>query len=322
MKRLDESGPNALVQIQEPVNKFPDFVRYMVQRLRALCPTMEKVKIAQTLARAGLHMGPTTVGRILKEGAVPEPSPAAGSEVSRVVTAKRANHVWHVDLTTVPTGAGFWCSWLPFALPQSWPFSWWVAVIIDHYSRRVMGFTLFFQEPTSQAVRAFLGRAQATNRARPKYLICDKGPQFWCHGFKSWCQRTDVRPRFGAIGRHGSIAVIERAILTMKQLLRGLPLIPLRRDAFRHELAASFVWYNEHRPHMTLAGRTPNEVYFQRSPAHRSPRWEPRPDWPRRAPCSNPRTLVKGNPGVRLRLDVDYHAGRKDLPILQLNRAA
>ena len=185
-----------------------------------------------------------------------------------------------------------------------------------------MGFTLFFQEPTSQAVRAFLGRAQATNRARPKYLICDKGPQFWCHGFKSWCQRTAVRPRFGAIGRHGSIAVIERAILTMKQLLRGLPFVPLRRDAFRHELAASFVWYNEHRPHMTLTGRTPNEVYFQRSPAHRSPRWEPRPDWPRRAPCSNPRTLVNGEPGVRLRLDVDYHTGRKDVPILQLNRAA
>ena len=209
MKRLDESGPNALEQIREPVNKFPDFVRDMIQRLRALCPTMGKVKIAQTLARAGLHMGPTTVGRILKERPLPGPQPATGSESLRVVTAKRANHVWHIDLTTVPTGAGFWCSWSPFALPQSWPFSWWIAVIIDHFSRRVMGFTLFLQEPTSQAVRAFLGRALATNRVGPKYLICYKGPQFWCHGFKSWCQRTGVRPRFGAIGGHGSIAVTE-----------------------------------------------------------------------------------------------------------------
>ena len=28
MKRLDEDGPNALVQLHQPVNKFPEFVRY------------------------------------------------------------------------------------------------------------------------------------------------------------------------------------------------------------------------------------------------------------------------------------------------------
>jgi len=38
-----------------------------------------------------------------------------------------------VDLTAVPIG-GFWTSWLPFALPQCWPFCWWVVVVIDHYS--------------------------------------------------------------------------------------------------------------------------------------------------------------------------------------------
>ena len=41
---------------------------YRVVRLKTLCPTMGKVKIAQTLARAGLHLGATTVGRMLKEG--------------------------------------------------------------------------------------------------------------------------------------------------------------------------------------------------------------------------------------------------------------
>ena len=51
MRRLDESGPAALVQLCEPVNKFPDFVRYAVQRLKAICPGMGKVKIAEVLAR-------------------------------------------------------------------------------------------------------------------------------------------------------------------------------------------------------------------------------------------------------------------------------
>ena len=73
MKRLDEDGPDALVQLPVPVNKFPDFVHYVVQRLKTLCPAMGKVKIAQTLARAGLHLGTTTVGRMLKEKPRHEP---------------------------------------------------------------------------------------------------------------------------------------------------------------------------------------------------------------------------------------------------------
>jgi hypothetical protein len=30
VKRADEGGPNALVRLTKPVNKFPDFVRYIV----------------------------------------------------------------------------------------------------------------------------------------------------------------------------------------------------------------------------------------------------------------------------------------------------
>ena len=123
MRRLDEQGPDALVQIREPVNKFPEFVRYAVQRLRTLCPTLGKVKMAEILCRAGLHLGSTTVGRILNES--PRSAPTEVSRTTgRVVAAKEPNHVWHIDLTTVPTGRGFWAPWLPFALPQRWPFCW------------------------------------------------------------------------------------------------------------------------------------------------------------------------------------------------------
>ena len=34
LKRIDDQGANALLQLREPVNKFPDFVRYIVQRLK------------------------------------------------------------------------------------------------------------------------------------------------------------------------------------------------------------------------------------------------------------------------------------------------
>ena len=47
MKRLDEEGPAALVQLPgEPPNKFPQFVRHCVQRLKKLSPSMGKVKCA------------------------------------------------------------------------------------------------------------------------------------------------------------------------------------------------------------------------------------------------------------------------------------
>jgi hypothetical protein len=106
-KRLDEHGPDALVQLREPVNRFPDFVRYLVQRLKLLCPSLGKVKIAQVLARTGLHLAPSTVGRILNQPSTPKPA-APKQNASRVPTAKHPNHVWHVDLTTVPTSQGFW----------------------------------------------------------------------------------------------------------------------------------------------------------------------------------------------------------------------
>ncbi len=153
--------------------------------------------------------------------------------------------------------------------------------------------------------------------------MCDKGPQFWKGGFQAWCRRRGIRPRFGAIGQHGSIAVIERFVRTMKELLRlELSLVSFRRERFHRELALVLGWYNVHRPHMSLGGRTPDEVYFRRRPANRSPRFEPRSGWPRGSPCAKPWALVKGNHGATVQLHVSSHGGRKHLPLVRLNRAA
>ncbi|MCP4249287.1 MAG: transposase [bacterium] len=321
MKRVDEEGPDALVQIREPINKFPEFVRYAVQRLKALCPSLGKAKIAEMLCRAGLHLGTTTVGRILKESPAPPPAEATVSR-GRVVTAKCTNHVWHVDLTTVPTGAGFWAPWLPFALPQCWPFCWWLAVVIDHYSRRAMGFSIFTKRPTSLAVRSFLGRMIAQANAAPKYVICDKDTIFWCEEFKRWCRRKRIRPRYGAVGQHGSIALVERFIRTMKDEGTRRILVPQRGSTFCRKVNQFFTWYNVHRPHAALEGRTPNEVYFRLRSANRLPRLEPRKRWPRSSPCAGPRTLIAGQPGDRFTLEVDFHGGARHLPVLSLRRAA
>ena len=102
MKRVDEEGPDALVQLREPVNKFPEVFQYAVRLLKAVCPSrMGKGKTAQMLCRAELRLGTTTVGRMLKKKAKPASSRSEdAASGSRVVTAKRPDHVWNVDVTT------------------------------------------------------------------------------------------------------------------------------------------------------------------------------------------------------------------------------
>jgi len=135
---LHRADDDTLLQTNPPVNRFPDVVRYVVQRIKLFCPTLGKVKIAQKLARAGIHIGKTTVERILKESPAKQPEPpSADSGKQRRIVAKYPSHVWHADLTAVPISGGFWTSWIPNSLWQRWPVCWWVLNVEDHLSRRL-----------------------------------------------------------------------------------------------------------------------------------------------------------------------------------------
>ena len=321
-QRLDDEGPDALVQVSEPVNRFPKLVSHLVRRLRTLCPTLGTRRIAGTLARAGLHLGATTVRRILNPAPKPTPKSKRPSE-PRAVTAKTPNRVWHLDLTTVPTIGGFWISWLPFSLPQRWPFCWWVAVVVDHFSRRAIGSAHFKKEPTARHMTTFLGGVRRRIKRWPAHLITDHGVQFTAEEFGGWCRRRGIQQRFGAIGKYGSLAVIERFIKSMKnECTRLLPIVPLAQAAFARELDHYVAWYNADRPHSRFGARTPDEMYFGSFPACRRPRFEPRARWPRRSPCAQPHALVRGKPGAVVELIVQHRGGRRPLPVVALRRVA
>jgi transposase InsO family protein len=328
MKRLDEQGEGALVHTPTSVNKYPDFETYLVQRFTGLCPLMGRQKIAEVLARAGLHLGATTIQRMLAKD--PDPPRVAGNggiddrvePGTAIVTARAPNHVWHVDLTVVPTRAGFWTMLPPFASLQRWPFGYWVAVVVDHCSRRAVGFAVFRTRPTAQDVTAFLGRAVQIAGTKPRYIVTDKGRQFWCTTFQRWCRRQRIRPRFGAVDKHGSIAIVERFIRSMKAECCRRIGVPMQLNGLREELWLYMGWSNHHRPHQGLAGHTPDEVYFHRRPANARPRYEPRGRWPRGSGCAAPHANVKGRRGVRLHAQIRHLGGRQHLPIVALREAA
>ncbi len=196
IKMLDEEGPKSLLRMLRPVNKLPDFIRYIVARLKVLCPSMGKVKIAQSLAKAGLMLSASTVGRILKNNNRPKPAVCAAEPESIRTRARRPYHTWNIDLTVVPTSGGFWLSWLPFALPQVWPFCWRLACILDQYSRCVVGFAVFTKQPTALEIRDFLRRAVKNSRCKPKHIITDKGRQFTSKTFRKWCRRKGISLRW------------------------------------------------------------------------------------------------------------------------------
>lgn len=322
MSRLDEEGPDALVQLKAPVNKFPEFVAYIVRRLKTLCPSMGNERIAQVLCRAGLHLGSTTVRRMLADSQERRPDAASNSTSGRTVRATRPNHVWNVDLSTVPILRGFWVPWIPGAVAQRWPFCWWAAVAIDHFSRRVMGVAVFVSQPSAAAIQAFLDKTLRRYRVCPDHLITDHGRQFTAKTFARWCRRRGIRRRFGAVGKYGSIAVVERFIRTLKTECTRRIFVPYRLGDFQRELSWFVAWFNAERPHSGLDCRTPEEVYLGRRPACRAPRFEPRPRWPRNSPCAEPNTLIRGRPGMQLELEVQFRHGRKHLPVVELRRVA
>jgi transposase-like protein len=106
---IRRANDDSLLATTSPVNRFPDFVRHAVQQIKLFCPSLGKVKIAETLARVGIHIGKTTVGRIIKEKPCgpPEPTPEEDSNKSSRIVSKYPDHTWHADTTAVPISGGF-----------------------------------------------------------------------------------------------------------------------------------------------------------------------------------------------------------------------
>ena len=83
-----------------------------------------------------------------------------------------------------------------------------------------MGFTVFKTRPTSEKVTAAIDEIIEKAQTKPKHLIVDQGSEFKSDHFKKdWCKKHGILPRFGAVGKHGSVAVVERFHRTFKDIL-------------------------------------------------------------------------------------------------------
>ena len=137
-------------------------------------------------------------------------------------------------------------------------------VAIDHFSRKIVAVNpldgpnaAWVCDALEQAFRVF---------GPPKHIITDQQGVFTGGALHEQLGRWDVSHRLGAIGKHGSIAVTERAIQTLKyEWLRRVALV--RGIDHLTSLCAEFgEWYNRWRPHQTIEGATPDDFYRRDRP--------------------------------------------------------
>lgn len=319
-RRADERGEQELVRTPRPINRFPEFVREIVTDLAVTHPELGRRRIADHLARAGLHLASSTVRRIMRAPRErgPAPSGPRRSRPSKPVRATRPHHVWQVDLSVLPmSGGGFWVPWVPYALAQTWPFAWWIAVIIDQHSRKIVGFEVFHAPPSGAQVVAVFERSREAEGATPKYVVSDKGTQFTGDDYLRWCEWAGVEARYAATDSHRATAVIERFFRTLKQEHFRTGELLVRADDLRTRIGRFVRWYERHRPHQGLGGRTPHEVLHGLPPANEAPRLEPRARWPAGSPCAKPQVAVR-ELVEDLELVVEPFEGDDRMPVVSL----
>jgi transposase InsO family protein len=282
----DGPAPRPLVAPNPPVRRFADVVRAVVKTME-LAGFGGNDLIARTLARAGWKLSSRTVGRIRRKRWPSPPPPEAASGVPRAVRAKRPNHVWMVDLTDVKGLFGL----LTFK----------VAVVFDAFSRMPLSAKVFSKEASAHEIARFVSRT-SKRHGRPAHFVSDHARCFTGRVFRRRLLRLGVKQRFGAVGKKGSIALIERLWRTLKDTL-GLRLLrPLAAEDLMEKVEMGLVHYAYFRPHQGIGGATPAEIYFRRTPAHLSA-------------IPPPRSRVGEGP-MDLPFLIDYLDAERLLPVL------
>jgi putative transposase len=155
--------------------------------------------------------------------------------VDRNFTAAKRDQLWIADITYIPTWGGFL----------------YLAVVIDAWSRRVVGWAMATHLRTELVLDAL---DMALARRRPSDVIhhSDQGCQSTSLAFGMRCREAGVRPSMGSVGDAYDNAMCESFFATLECEL-------LDRRRFKNQVEARMAvfdfiegWYNPHRRHSSL----------------------------------------------------------------------
>jgi len=211
-------------------------------------------RIHAELAAEGRQVGRKRVARLMRAAGLAgvsrrkgtcttrraDDAPRIPDLVSRDFTAPAPDRLWVADITYVPTWAGFL----------------YLAVVVDAFSRRVVGWSMANHLRTELVLEAL---NMALSQRRPGEVIhhSDQGCQYTSFAFGRRCREMSVRPSTGSVGDCYDNALCESFFATLECEL-------IDRRSFRTQAEARMAlfefiesWYNPHRRHSGIDYHSP-----------------------------------------------------------------
>jgi transposase InsO family protein len=222
------------------------------------------VKLWHALQRAGVPCGRHRVARLCREHGLlaqrvrrfrlmterHEFAPPAPNRLQQVFVAPAVNRIWAGDLTAIATRAG----WL------------YLAVVLDLYSRRVIGWAMSAKPDQHVALQA-LNMALAHRRPRPGLIHhSDQGALYTSVAYQHLLAQRGMLASMSRKGNCFDNAVVESFFSTLKNELVHDQRFHGRDDAQAAVFEFIEVFYNRQRLHQTLGYVSPMQFEARRLP--------------------------------------------------------
>ncbi len=175
--------------------------------------------------------------------------PAPGHKIYpyllRKLQVTRPNQVWAMDITYIPMARGFV----------------YLAAVVDWFTRRVLAWRLSITLEVDFCIEAV--QEALAKYGRPDIFNTDQGSQFTSIDFIKMLKDEGIAISMDGKGSWRDNVFVERLWRTIKYeevYLHAYRSVPEARVAIGKYLS----FYNSKRPHSSLDGQTPDQVYFNR----------------------------------------------------------
>jgi putative transposase len=212
-------------------------------------------RIYADLKEAGERVGEKRVGRLMKEAGIEgasrrrrgpkttrrnEDARPAPDLVERNFSADGPDQLWVADITYIPTWAGFL----------------YLAVVVDAWSRRVVGWSMATHLRTELVLDAL---NMATWQRLPERVIhhSDQGTQYTSIAFGLRCKEVGVRPSMGSVGDAYDNAMCESFFATLECELLDQQRFQTQAEAKMAVFDFIEGFYNPRRRHSALGQISP-----------------------------------------------------------------